>query len=120
MYLGVGVGRGDISTPKLGLDKEKRSKHTKIEKFVICPQTLHAFIHDSNPGSAGWTQRMSPILDSSPSQLFGLGNTVTTSLEGRWPSGRADVSEPGGPGFDSSSRQPQVVAYQHWARWITA
>ena len=33
--------------------------------------------------------------------------------EGRWPSGRADVSEPGGPGFDSSSRQPQVVAHQH-------
>ena len=29
--------------------------------------------------------------------------------ERQWPSGRADVSEPGGPGFDSSSRQPQVV-----------
>ena len=27
--------------------------------------------------------------------------------EGRWPRGRADVSEPGGPGFDSSSRQPK-------------
>ena len=27
---------------------------------------------------------------------------------------RVDVSEPGGPGFDSSSRQPQVVAHQHW------
>ena len=27
--------------------------------------------------------------------------------------GRVDVSEPGGPGFDSSSRQPQVVAHQH-------
>ena len=39
---------------------------------------------------------------------------------GRWPRGRADVSEPGGPGFDSSSRQPQVVAHQHWALWITA
>ena len=25
----------------------------------------------------------------------------------RWPRGRADVSEPGGPGFDSSSRQPK-------------
>ena len=25
-------------------------------------------------------------------------------------SGRADFSEPGGPGFDFSSRQPQVVA----------
>ena len=33
--------------------------------------------------------------------------------EGRWPRGRVDVSEPGGPGFDSSSRQPQVVAHQH-------
>ena len=31
----------------------------------------------------------------------------------QWPSGRADFSEPGGPGFDSSSRQPQVVAHQH-------
>ena len=41
-------------------------------------------------------------------------------MKGRWPRGRADVSEPGGPGFDSSSRQPQVVAHQHWARWITA
>ena len=40
--------------------------------------------------------------------------------EGRWPSGRVEASEPGGPGFDSSSRQPQVVAHQHWARWITA
>ena len=39
---------------------------------------------------------------------------------GQWPSGRVDLSEPGGPGFDSSSRQPQVVAHQHWARWITA
>ena len=27
-------------------------------------------------------------------------------------SGKADVSEPGGQGFDSSSRQPQVVAHQ--------
>ena len=33
--------------------------------------------------------------------------------EERWLKGRADVSEPGGPGFDSSSRQPQVVAHQH-------
>ena len=33
--------------------------------------------------------------------------------EGRWPTGRADVLEPGGPGFDSSSGQPQVVAHQH-------
>ena len=34
--------------------------------------------------------------------------------EGQWPSGRVEASEPGGPGFDSSSRQPQVVAQQHW------
>ena len=27
--------------------------------------------------------------------------------ERRWPRGRADVSEPGGPGFDSSSMQPK-------------
>ena len=40
--------------------------------------------------------------------------------EGQWPSGRVVALEPGGPGFDSSSRQPQVVAHQHWARWITA
>ena len=33
--------------------------------------------------------------------------------EGRWPRGRVDVSELGGPGFDSLSRQPQVVAHQH-------
>ena len=33
--------------------------------------------------------------------------------EGRWPRGRADVSEPGGPGFDSSPRQPQDDAHQH-------
>ena len=45
---------------------------------------------------------------------------VSSLWEGRWPSGRANVSEPGGPGFDSSSRQPQVVAHQHWASWITA
>ena len=30
--------------------------------------------------------------------------------EGPWLSGRANVSEPGRPGFDSSSRQLQVVA----------
>ena len=40
--------------------------------------------------------------------------------EGQWPRGRVVASEPGGPGFDSSSRQPQFVAHQHWARWITA
>ena len=39
--------------------------------------------------------------------------TISITGEGRWPRGRADVSEPGGPGFDSSSRQPQVVAHQH-------
>ena len=33
--------------------------------------------------------------------------------EEQWPSSRADVLEPGGPGFDSSSQQPQVVAHQH-------
>ena len=38
--------------------------------------------------------------------------------EGQWPSSRTDVSEPGGPGFDSLSWQPQVVAHQHWARQI--
>ena len=27
--------------------------------------------------------------------------------------GRVDFSDPGGPGFDSSSRQLQVVAHQH-------
>ena len=26
---------------------------------------------------------------------------------------RVDFSEPGGPGFDSSSRQPQVITHQH-------
>ena len=40
--------------------------------------------------------------------------------EGQWPSGRIEASEPGSPGFDSSSRLPQVVARQDWARWITA
>ena len=34
------------------------------------------------------------------------------NMEWQWLSGKADVSEPGGPGFDSSSRQPQVVAHQ--------
>ena len=29
-----------------------------------------------------------------------------TQGEGQWPSGGVDFSEPGGPGFDSSSRQP--------------
>ena len=33
--------------------------------------------------------------------------------EGQWPSGRVDFSEPGGPRFNSSSRQPKVVAHQH-------
>ena len=33
--------------------------------------------------------------------------------EGQWPSGRVDSSEPGGPGFHSSSRQPQIVAHRH-------
>ena len=40
-------------------------------------------------------------------------NALDIIWEGRWPRGRVDVSEPGGPGFDSSSRQPQVVAHQH-------
>ena len=35
------------------------------------------------------------------------------SGEGQWPSGRVDFSEPGGPGFDFLSRQPQAVAHQH-------
>ena len=35
-------------------------------------------------------------------------------MEGQWPSGRADFSEPGGPGFESSSRQPQIFAHRHW------
>ena len=43
--------------------------------------------------------------------------TLSGERGGRWPSGGADVSEPGGPGFDSSSWQPQVVAHQHWTRW---
>ena len=34
-------------------------------------------------------------------------------VEGQWPSGRVDFSEPGGPGFDSSSRQPQVISIEH-------
>ena len=33
--------------------------------------------------------------------------------EGQWTSGRGDVSELGRPGFDSSSRQSQVVAHKH-------
>ena len=33
--------------------------------------------------------------------------------ERQWPSGRVVASEPEGPGFDFSSRQPQVVAHQH-------
>ena len=42
--------------------------------------------------------------------------------EEQWPSGKGDVSEPGGPGFDSSirSRQPQVVAHQHLARRVVS
>ena len=44
---------------------------------------------------------------------MGMGNVLG---EGQWPGGKADVSEPGGPGFDSSSRQPQVVAHQYRAR----
>ena len=39
--------------------------------------------------------------------------------KGQWPSDRADFSKPGEPGFESSSRQPRVVAHQHWARWFT-
>ena len=39
--------------------------------------------------------------------------------EAKWPSGRVDFSEPKGSGFESSSRQQQVVAHQHWVRWIT-
>ena len=57
-------------------------------------------------------------------KFFGGGMPFLTPTnqywEGRWPSGRADVSEPGGPGFNSLSQQPQVIAHQHWARWITA
>ena len=49
-----------------------------------------------------------------------VGPHVFVSGEGQWPSGRVVFSEPGGPGFDSTSWQPQVVAHQHcWARWIT-
>ena len=33
--------------------------------------------------------------------------------EGQWPSGRVMASEPGDSGFDSSSRQPQVITHQH-------
>ena len=52
--------------------------------------------------------------------LVEITHSSKTPGEGQWPSGRVDFSEPRGPGFDSSSRQPQVVAHQQWARWITA
>ena len=38
---------------------------------------------------------------------------ISSTREGCWPSGRADVLEPGGPELGSSSRQPQVAAHQH-------
>ena len=42
------------------------------------------------------------------------GNVVPGYIgEGQLPSGRDDVLEPEEPGFDSSSRQPQVVPHQH-------
>ena len=35
--------------------------------------------------------------------------------EGQWPSGRADVSEPGGPGFDPrlASRRSSLISIEH-------
>ena len=45
------------------------------------------------------------------------GSDGDRNCEGQW--SRADFLEPGGPGFDSLSRQPQVVAHQHWAGRIT-
>ena len=43
-----------------------------------------------------------------------VGNSSNGCLgEGRWPNGRADVSEPRQPGFDSSSRQPLVINIEH-------
>jgi len=47
---------------------------------------------------------------------FHCSNVVLLG-EGRWPKGRADVSEPGGPGFDSSSRlgsrRSSLISIEH-------
>ena len=68
------------------------------QEFCLCSITL----------SIMSCKEFHAYLSSQPNLLKAI-----SSGEGRWPRGRADVSEPGGPGFDSSSRQPQVVAHQH-------
>ena len=52
-------------------------------------------------------------LTTTSGKAFQGSTTREKMKEGRWLRGRADVSEPGGPGFDSSSHQPQFVAHQH-------
>ena len=47
---------------------------------------------------------MLPIQPDNYTGLHNYRGIGSKSREGQGPSGRADFSEPGGPGFDSSSR----------------
>ena len=85
-------------------------------KFVVLTRTKQAFKKSLNTvlDICGNKIEISYIILLPPEVVFFSQTQYYFNIgEGQWPSGIADFSEPGGSGFESSSRQLQVVAHQH-------